>query len=81
MITIHINYIPSKISDHWLADPDDLAAELRKIMPDVKSYSSRGFKTYKWYKIEDIFRCYNSELPVDAAGLTIIEFNIIPKNI
>ena len=81
MITLHINFRPSSFSDHWLADHDELVAELKKIMPDVRSYTSRGFKKYKWYRIEDIIRCYNSELPIEAIGVTIIEINVIPKNL
>ena len=80
MITLDITFIPSKISDHWLADVGELEIELRKIMPDLKTISSRGFKEYKHYKIQDIFRCSN-DLPVEAERLTVIELNVIPKNL
>ncbi|HTA82292.1 MAG TPA: hypothetical protein VK783_05150 [Bacteroidia bacterium] len=79
MVTLHINFRPSSFSDHWLIDHDDLVAELTKIMPDVKRYSSHGFKKYKWYTIEDIFRCYNSEIPGDVDGCNVIELIVIPR--
>ena len=81
MITIHITFKPSLISDHWLADLKELEAVLQTIMPDVRTINSRGFKEYKHYKIQDIFRCYNSDLPVESEGVTVIELNVIPKNI
>jgi hypothetical protein len=81
METIYVKFIPSLISDHWLADLGELEAELRKIMPDVKTISSRGFKEYKHYKIQDVYMCCNSDLPVEAEGLTVIELNVIPKNL
>ena len=80
MITIHITFKPSLISDHWLADLKELEAVLQTIMPDVRTINSRGFKEYKHYKIQDIFRCSN-DLPVEAERLTVIELNVIPKNL
>ena len=74
METIYVKFIPSLIADHWLVDLADLEAELMKLMPDVRTISSRGFKEYKHYKIQDIFR-------VEAEELTVIELNVIPKNL
>lgn len=81
MITLYITFNPSLMSDHWLADLDELEMELKRIMPDVKRYSSHGFRKYKWYSIEDIFRCYNTEIPSEGDGDTVIELNVIPKNL
>jgi hypothetical protein len=81
MITLYVLYKTSKISDHWMADIQDLELQLRNLMPDVKGYSSHGFKQYKWYKIQDIFRCYNSDVPCEGEGCRIIELNVIPKNL
>ncbi|MGP8216759.1 MAG: hypothetical protein ACLQQ4_14435 [Bacteroidia bacterium] len=81
METLYVKFIPSLISDHWLADLGELEAELKKIMPDVKTISSRGFKEYKHYKIQDVFRCSNSDQPVEAEGVVVIELNVIPKNL
>lgn len=81
MITIYVNFRPSIFTDHWLANHDELTAELVKIMPDVKRYTSRGFKQYQRYKIEDIVRCYNSEIPGAVDGCNVIEITVIPKNL
>jgi len=79
METLNVKFIPSLISDHWLADLGELEAELKKIMPDVKTISSRGFKEYKHYKIQDVFTCSNSDQSIE--GQTVIELNVIPKNL
>ncbi|MGP8214266.1 MAG: hypothetical protein ACLQQ4_01750 [Bacteroidia bacterium] len=81
METLYVKFIPSLIADHWMADLSDLERQLLILMPDVKTISSRGFKEYKHYKIQDIFRCYNSDLPVEAEGLTVLELNVIPSNL
>jgi hypothetical protein len=69
------------MSDHWLADTEDLELQLKNLMPDVKGYSSHGFKKYKHYSIQDIFRCYNGDIPCQDKGCRIIEFEVIPKNL
>ena len=81
METLYVKFIPSLISDHWMADLGELEVELRKLLPDIKTISSRGFKEYKHYKIQDVFRCDNSDLSVEAEGLIIIELNVIPRNL
>ncbi|MGP8216888.1 MAG: hypothetical protein ACLQQ4_15080 [Bacteroidia bacterium] len=81
METLYVKFIPSLIADHWMADLNELESEIRKILPDVKSISSRGFKEYKHYKIQDVFRCSNSDVLDEAAELIVIELNVIPKNL
>ena len=82
MIPIYITFIRASIDDqYWLADEDELDAELKKIMPDVKHYSTRGFADYKGHQIEKIFRCYNTEVPGEPDGKNTILLNVIPKNL
>jgi len=81
MITLYVKFTPSKISDYWLADLEELETELKKIMPDVKRYTCRGFMQYKVYKIQEITRCYDSDIPGAVDGCNVIELNVIPKNL
>jgi hypothetical protein len=82
MVTLYITFIrASATDDYWLADEDELDAELKKIMPDVKNYSTRGFVDYKGHQIEKIFRCYNTVVPGKTDGKNVIELNVIPKNL
>jgi hypothetical protein len=81
MVTLYVNFRPSSISDHWLVEHDDLVEQLKNIMPDVERYSTHGFKKYKWYSIEDVFRCYNSDIPGAVDGCKVIELEVIPKNL
>jgi hypothetical protein len=82
MITLHITFVrASATEDYWLADEDELDAGLKRIMPDVKKYSTRGFVDYKGHQIEKIFRCYNNEIPGKPDGKNVILLNVIPKNL
>lgn len=82
MITLYITFVRASVpDDYWLADEDELDAGLKRIMPDVKKYSTRGFVDYKGHQIEKIFRCYNSEVPGSYDGKSCIELNVIPKNL
>jgi hypothetical protein len=81
MVTLHVMFVPSKISDHWLVDHDDLLSQLIQLMPDVKRYTSSGFKQYKWYKVEHITRCYDNDIPGALDGCNVIELTVIPKNL
>ena len=80
-ITLYVNFVPSKISDHWLVDHEDLLSELIKLMPDVKRYTSSGFQQYKCYKIQEITRCYDSVIPGAIDGCNVIELTVIPSNL
>jgi len=81
MVTVEVNFRPSLISDNWLADLNDLRAELIKFMPEIKRFNSYGFKQYKWYRIQDVCRCITSEAPDDADIQNEIEIKVIPKNL
>jgi len=81
MVTIEINFRPSLISDNWLADLNDLQAELKKLMPEVKRFNSYGFKQYKWYRIQDVCRCIISEATGEHDCSNEIEIKVIPKNL
>ena len=79
--TIYIKFVPSKISDVWLADTSELLAELERLMPDVRRYTTRGFRKHKHYRIEDIARCSDSDAPGEQDGCNVIELEVIPNNI
>ncbi len=82
MVTLYITFVRASVTDdYWLADEDELDVELKKIMPDVKKYSTRGFVDYKGHQIEKIFRCYNSEILGEPDGKNVILLNVIPKNL
>lgn len=81
MVTIRVKFTPSKISDNWLADTDELLAELTRLMPEVRRYTTKGFRAYKHYRIEDITRCYDSDIPGAVDGCNVIELEVIPSNI
>lgn len=81
MVTLRIIFAEQSVPGYWLADEDELETELKKIMPDVKHYSTRGFVDYKGHQIEKIFRCYNTEVPGPYDGKNCIELNVIPKNL
>lgn len=80
-VTIHVEFVPSKFWDVWLAHHEQLVEELTKLMPDVMRYTSTGFKQYKHYRIENIIRCYNSDTPGAVDGCNVIELEVIPNNI
>ena len=80
-VTLYVKFVPSKISDHWLVDHEHLLLELVKLMPDVKRYTCRGFKQYKGYRIEDITRCYDSDIPGAVDICNVIELTVIPSNL
>ena len=81
MTTLYITFVEASIPGHWLADEDELDAELKRIMPDVRGYSTRGFTDYNGHQIEKIFRCYNTEIPGKIDGMSTMELNVIPKNL